>query len=212
MRFWQAVGDSSFLLLIFTMAIGPIAKQWSSAARLVPWRRETGIWLGPMAFLHTFLVWNGWARWDMWRFLGYEFVPELNRLARLEPGFGLSNIIGMVAIFLTLVLVATSSNRAVKLFGSSAWKWLQYGSYTVFYLVVIHSLYFLFLHYTASFHRPVPNDPNWFRYPFLILALIVPILQASAFIKTVKQRGRQRAPSRGTNSAKRRQAKKRVSA
>lgn len=196
MRFWRAVGDSSSLLLFFTMAIGPIAKQWPLATRLVPWRRETGIWFGLMAFLHTFLVWNGWARWDIWRFLGYEFVPQLNRLARLEPGFGLSNIIGMVAIFLTLALVATSSSRAVKLLGSSAWKWLQYASYTVFYLVVLHTLYFLFIHYTASFHRPVPEDPNWFRFPFLILALVIPILQTIAFVKTVGQRGRQQAPLR----------------
>ncbi len=212
MRFWRAVGDSSFLLLFFTMAIGPIAKQWSSAGRLIPWRRETGIWFGLMALLHTFLVWNGWARWDIWRFLGYEFVPQLNRLARLEPGFGLSNIIGMVALFLALVLVATSSNWAVKLLGSSAWKWLQYGSYTIFYLVVIHSLYFLYLHYTASFHRPVPNNPNWFRYPFLILALMIPILQANAFIKTVRQRNHQRISASKTKSAKRRQVKKRIGA
>lgn len=210
MRLWRAAGDSSFLLLVFTMAIGPIAKQWSSAGRLVPWRRETGIWFGLIALLHTFLVWKGWARWDVWRFLGYEFVPELNRLARLEPGFGLSNIIGMVAIFLTLVLMATSSNRAIKLFGSSSWKWLQYGSYTVFYLVVIHTLYFLFLHFTASFHRPVPDDPNWFRYPFLILALIVPILQANAFVKTVKGRSRQRDSSPETKN--RRKVKRRVRA
>jgi sulfoxide reductase heme-binding subunit YedZ len=72
--------------------------------------------------------------------------------------------------------------------GASAWKWLQYGSYTVFYLVVLHTLYFLFLHYTVSFHRRVPDNPNWFRYPFLILSLLVPLLQTGAFLKTVRQR------------------------
>ncbi|MFZ1396105.1 MAG: hypothetical protein WAS33_04360 [Candidatus Promineifilaceae bacterium] len=188
MRFWRAVGDSSFLLLFFTMLIGPLAKHWPAAGRLVPWRREAGIWFGLMAFLHTFLVWNGWARWDIWRFLGYEFIPELGRLARLEPGFGLANVVGMVAVLLTVALVATSSSWAVNSLGSSAWKWLQYGSYTVFYLVVLHTVYFLFIHYTISFHRPVPENPNWFRYPFLILSLIVPALQISAFVKTVRQR------------------------
>jgi sulfoxide reductase heme-binding subunit YedZ len=188
MRFWRAVGDSSFLLLFFTMAIGPLTKLWLPAGKFVPWRRETGIWFGIMTFLHTFLIWNGWARWDVWRFLGYEYIPELDRLARLEPGFGLSNLIGMVAVLLTLVLVATSSNWAVNRLGASAWKWLQYGSYTVFYLVVLHTLYFLFLHYTVSFHRRVPDNPNWFRYPFLILSLLVPLLQTGAFLKTVRQR------------------------
>ncbi len=188
MRFWRVVGDSSFLLLFFTMVIGPLAKMWPSAGKLVPWRRETGIWFGLMAFLHTFLIWRGWARWDVWRFLGYEYIPELDRLARLEPGFGLSNIIGMAAVLLTLALVATSSNWAVNRLGASAWKWLQYGAYSVFYLVVLHAVYFLFLHYTLSFHRRVPDNPNWFRYPFLILSLLVPLLQTAAFIKTVRQR------------------------
>ena len=209
MRFWRAVGDSSFVLLFFTMIIGPLAKHWPAAGRLVPWRRETGIWFGLMAFLHTFLVWQGWARWDIWRFLGYEFIPELGRLARLEPGFGLSNVIGMVAIVLTLALVATSSTKAVNFLGASAWKWLQYGSYTVFYLVVIHTVYFLFIHYTVSFHRPVPENPNWFRYQFLILSLIVPALQMSAFIKTVRQR--QPAPSTSVKNSRRNRRKAQAS-
>jgi hypothetical protein len=68
-----------------------------------PWRHETGIWFGLMALLHAFLVWHGWARWDIWRFLGYEFIPELDRLVRLEPGFGLANLVGMVALIFTLV-------------------------------------------------------------------------------------------------------------
>jgi sulfoxide reductase heme-binding subunit YedZ len=204
MRFWRAVGDSSFLLLFFTMIIGPLAKHWPAASRYVPWRRETGIWFGMMAFLHTFLVWDGWARWDIWRFLGYEFIPELDRLARIEPGFGLSNVIGMVAVLLTLSLVATSSSGAVNYLGASAWKWLQYGSYTVYYLVILHTIYFLFIHYTVSFHRPVPDNPNWFRYPFLILSLLVPALQMSAFVKTVKQR---RPSSRTQTTAGRNQSR-----
>ena len=210
MRFWRAVGDSSFLLLIFTLAIGPLAKLKPGFAKWVPWRREAGIWFGLMAFFHTFLVWHGWARWDIWRFLGYEFIPELNRLARLEPGFGLSNIIGMLAVFLTIVLVATSSNWAVNKLGASAWKWLQYGSYSVFYLVVIHSLYFLFLHYTESFHRRVPDNPNWFRYPFLILSLTIPILQMMAFIKAVRARQNQHAAADGRQRRRRKAAKRTV--
>lgn len=188
MRLWRAIGDSSVLLLFVTMMIGPLARLWPPIARLVPWRRETGIWFGVMAFIHTFLVFDGWARWEWTRFLGYEFVPQLGRLARLEPGFGLANLVGLVAVFLTVFLVASSSNWAIDRLGAAAWKWLQYGSYTVFYLVVLHTLYFLFMHYTISFHRQVPDDPNWFRYPFLILSFLIPALQAAAFIKIVVRR------------------------
>ena len=190
MRLWRAVGDSALLLLFFTLAIGPIARLWPPAARLVSWRRETGIWYGLAAVAHTLLVFDGWTRWDWLRFLGYEFIPALNRTARMEPGFGLANLIGLVAIFLTLLLVATSSNWAINKLGASAWKWLQYGSYTVFYLVVLHTMYFLFIHYTVSFHRQVPPDPNWFQTPFLILAFTIPLLQAAAFVKTVSRRQR----------------------
>lgn len=188
MRLWRAIGDSSFLLLFFTLAIGPVARLWPATARLVPWRRETGIWYGLTAFLHTFLVWDGWARWDWQRFLGYEFVPELGRVARLEPGFGLANLVGLVAVILTLLLVATSANWAVNRLGASAWKWLQYGSYTVFYLVVLHTLYFLFMHYTVSFHRRVPEEANWFQVPFLVLAALIPLLQGAAFLKAISSR------------------------
>ena len=188
MRLWRAVGDGSLLLLFFTLAIGPIVQFWPGARRLIPWRRETGIWYGLLALAHTLLVFSGWARWDVARFFGYEFLPQLERYARVEPGFGLSNAVGLVAVFLTLILVATSANWALNLLGASAWKWLQYGAYTVFYLVVLHTLYFLFMHYTASFHRSVPDDPNWFRYPFLILTLAIPTLQMAAFFKTVGRR------------------------
>ena len=187
MRFWRAVGDGSFMLLFFTLAIGPLAKLWPATNRLLPWRRETGIWFGLLALGHTYLILKGWARWDVRRFFGYEYLDQFDRYVRLEPGFGLSNAIGLVAVFLTLLLMATSSDWAVNRLGASAWKWLQYGSYTVFYLVVLHTLYFLFIHYTASFHRRVP-EPNWFRYPFLILSLIIPVLQGIAFIKLVSRR------------------------
>lgn len=188
MRLWRAIGDSSFLLLFLTLALGPLARLWSPLTRLVVWRRETGIWYGLLAFAHTLLIFSGWVRWDWLRFFGYEFIPELGRTARMEPGFGLANLIGLVAVMLSLVLVATSSNWAVNRLGAAAWKWLQYGSYTVFYLIVLHTLYFLFMHYTLSFHRVPPADPNWFRYPFLVLSLLIPLLQAAAFIKTVARK------------------------
>lgn len=188
MRLWRAIGDGSFLLLFFTLAIGPIAKLWNPTARLIAWRRETGIWYGLLAFVHTLLILSGWVRWEWLRFWGYEFIPQLERVARMEPGFGLANLIGLVAVMITLLLVATSSTWAVDLLGASAWKWLQYGSYTVFYLVVLHTLYFLFIHYTISFHRTPPDDPNWFRYPFLVLAFLIPALQTAAFVQTVTRR------------------------
>ena len=208
MRFWRAVGDSSFILLFLTLAIGPLVKLWPSVSSVIPWRREMGIWYGLLAIGHTLLILDGWVRWDFMRFFGYEFLPALERYARLEPGFGLSNAIGMTAVAGSLLLMATSSNLAVNLLGPSAWKWLQNSAYVVFYLVALHTFYFLFMHYTVSFHRPVPDEANWFSYPFLALVAAIPILQASAYVKIVMKRARtpekaekRRSKRRGTKEA-----------
>ena len=187
MRFWRAVGDGSFVLLFLVLVLGPAARHWPAISRLLSWRRELGIWFAILAIAHTLLVLDGWIRWEWLRFFGYEFLNQFGRYARVEPGFGLSNLVGIVATVMAVPLMITSSNWAVKRLGGSAWKWLHVGTYTIFYLVVLHSLYFLFMHYTVSFHRP-PPDPNWFRYPFLVTALLVLVIQMSAFVLTVRKR------------------------
>ena len=187
MRLWRAFGDASLVLLAASLALGPLARLWPRLARLLPIRRELGIDFAVLASIHTLLVLNGWVRWDLLRFLGYEYIDAAGRWVRLESGFGLANIAGVVALVWALILAGTSSDRATRFLGPSAWKWLHSGAYTIFYLVTLHTAYFLFLHYTYSFHRPVP-PPDWFRWPFLILAGAVVGLQAAAFAVTVRRR------------------------
>lgn len=189
MRLWKAVGDASLLLLYATVSMGPVARLWSGAARFLSYRREAGVWFGLLALLHTFLILDGWARWNVDRFLGYEYIPELDRLVRLEPGFGLANILGLVAVVMTIPLIATSTDWAMRTLGGSAWKFLHNATYVIFWLVVVHTAYFLFLHYTAHFHR-LPPPPDWARFPFLGLTLAVVVLQAVAFVATVRRRSR----------------------
>lgn len=80
--------------------------------------------------------------------------------------------------------MATSSDRALRLLGPSAWRWLHNAAYVVFYFVLIHTAYFLFIHFTLSFHKQ-PPPVDWFRIPFVILGASVMALQAAAFVKTV---------------------------
>jgi len=188
MRFWRAIGDASLLLLWLVLMIGPLSRVWLAARALLSWRREIGIWCGILGVAHGVLILNGWVRWDISVFFGYEFIPQLDRLARIEPGFGLANVLGMLAFFWLLVLTATSSDWAMNRLGSAAWKWLHNGAYIVFYLIVAHTFYFLFMHYTASFHRNVPTSSNWFQIPFVLLALSVPILQVIGFLNTINAR------------------------
>lgn len=187
MRLWKALGDSGLLLLIVTMSLGPVARLWRPLGRLVRLRRAMGVWFAIIAALHTLLIVNGWARWSFLRFMGFEFVPELGRWARLEPGFGLANLIGAVAMAWAVALALTSNDRAVKKLGARGWKWLHNTAHVVFYLVALHTAYFLFLHYTASFHR-LPPPPNPLRWPILILMLAVIGAQMIAFRTEVRRK------------------------
>lgn len=187
MRLWKAIGDASLVLLLATVALGPLARLWRPARRLLSWRREIGIWFGVLATVHTVLILNGWARWSLGRLFGYEFVPQLGRTARMEPGFGLANLLGLLALAWTLALVATSTDRAVRRLGARAWKWLHNATHTIFYLATVHVAYFLFIHYSRSFHRQ-PPPPDWFRAPFVVLAVAVVVLQLAAFAATVRRR------------------------
>lgn len=185
MRLWRAFGDAAFVWLFLTLLIGPLTKLWGGVARMMPWRRYTGIWFAVLSVIHTLLIWKGWARWEVYRFLGYEYVPQLGRLARLEPGFGLANILGSVALIWAVMLMLTSTEWAIRKLGGSAWKWLHQGAHTILYLTGIHSAYYFFIHYTLSFHRQVP-PPNWFRGPVLLMILIVLVVQLLAYARTVK--------------------------
>lgn len=71
MRLWRAFGDAAVMLLLVALAMGPAARLAPPLARLLPWRREFGVWFGLAALVHTLIVLDGWARWDVARFLGY---------------------------------------------------------------------------------------------------------------------------------------------
>lgn len=192
MRLWKAVGDTAFVLLLVTLALGPLSRIVRPVIRVLVWRRQFGIWFAVMAGLHGVLVVHGWARWSLRRFLGYEVVPQLGREARLEPGFGLANLIGLTALVFALVLAATSSDLALRRLGASAWKWLHHSALFIFYLSLLHAGYFLFLHYTVSFHKQVP-PPDWFRGPFVALGAGLLMLQGVAFAKTARRASRRPA-------------------
>ena len=197
MRFWRAVGDGSLILLYLTMALGPATRFLPRVSILLPYRRELGIWFGIFAIVHTIIILDGWARWDVSLFMGYQFIPEMGRIVRLESGFGMANLLGLLAVLIALPLMATSADWATRALGASAWKFLHYGAYTIFYLVALHTAYFLYIHFTPTFHRTVP-EANWFQIPFAVLTLIVLTLQAGAFLKTVA-RQRRGTSRRGTS-------------
>lgn len=193
MRFWRAVGDASLIFLYVTLALGPATRFLPSISLLLPYRRELGVWFGIFAIVHTIIIFDGWVQWDVFQFIGYQFIPQLQQMVRLESGFGMANILGLLAVLMALPLMATSADWATRKLGGSSWKFLHRGAYTIFYLVALHTAYFLYIHYTVSFRRAPPPNANWFQIPFAVLTMAVLILQIGAFFKTMR---RQR---RGTN-------------
>lgn len=159
-RLWRALADAGFIFLSACLVIGPLSRLWDPCLYLIPWRREVGIWFAVLVATHALLV------------SGY---------ALREPGIELPAILGLIALFWTLVLAATSSDRAVNFLGVSSWKWLHGMANTIFYLVAAHAAYFLFWRYP---------EENMFQVPFLIMVFAVPILQMSAFAKEVSRQKR----------------------
>ena len=203
MRMWKAVGDASFVLFVLAMLVGPLAVVWRAAGPLLAWRRALGIWFALLALFHAYLVWDGWARWSFSRLMGYEDlsaagVPEP---VLTMPGFGLSNLMGLVALVLALVLAAVSSERAMRGIGPRAWKHLQQYAYVVFYLVALHVAYFMFMHYELGFGQLVMRKglppPNWFRFWALAAMAMVLVVQVVAFVQVARRRRAAAAPDRG---------------
>lgn len=126
MRLWRAFGDTGFIFFFFALTIGPLVKLLPPIRRLIPWRREVGIWLAILVLTHSVLVFRGWAKWDVMRFLEYEFIVQLERYSRMEPGFGLANLVGLIALIWVLVLGATSSKM-----GLIAWVFHPGNSFTM---------------------------------------------------------------------------------
>jgi len=193
-RYNRAFGDASLILVSLAMALGPMTRltSWKWVRRLLPYRREFGIYAVVAALIHTIIVLIGWVELDLWRLFGFEFHPDLQRYVMLRHGFALANAVGILALAYGLILALTSNDASQRLLGLSIWKFLQQGSYVLWWLVVLHTAYFLFVHF-LDFHRQTP-DPNWAQWPFVILVLIVMALQ---FLATLGTWQRQRARTSG---------------
>lgn len=192
-RWNRAVGDISLVLIALSMAIGPLARLWPAFRGAIPWRRELGIYGVLLASAHTTIILAGWVEWDLILLFGYQLHPQTSTYVMVQHGFGLANTIGIIALVYGIVLGVASNDWSHRRLGGSVWKFLQQGSYVLWMLIIIHTAYFLYLHF-QDFHRRVP-DPNWVQIPFAVLVGLVILLQLTAFLKTWKTRRRSRPNS-----------------
>ncbi len=193
-RWNRAFGDVSLVLVAFAMALGPMSRLWRRFTKILPYRRELGIYAVLLALVHSIIILIGWVDVDLMRLIGFEFHPGLERYVMVQQGFGLANLIGVLALLYGAVLALTSNDLSLRWLGTPVWKFVQQGTYVLWWLSVLHTGYFLFMHF-LDFHRQTP-EPNWFQWPFVGLVGVVLILQVGASSVTWRRgRGRAQTPA-----------------
>lgn len=164
----------SFFLLFLTLLIGPIVKLKQQgpvkSALMLPstWRGELGIWFTFFGLMHVVI-------------LAFD-RPILSFIELGGGGYGLANLLGLVALIWALILSATSCSKAIRYLGVTSWKWVQSFAYLIFYLVSGHYIYFQFF----STYGENPG-PDWFGFVALGMTLVVILLEFVAFVATVKK-------------------------
>ena len=140
---------------------------------------------------HTVIILIGWVELDFARLFGFEYHPQLRRYVMVQQGFALANVVGVAALLYGFVLAATSNDFSQRKLGTSVWKYIQQGAYVLWWLVVLHTAYFLFFHF-LDFHRQTP-EPNWAQWPFVILVGVVLALQLAGTLVTWRTQRSRRA-------------------
>ncbi len=189
-RWNRAVGDMSFVMVAVAMALGPLSRLWRSTVALLPYRRELGIYAVLLAFVHATIILIGWVNLDLMRLIGFEFHPGLQSYVMVQQGFAIANLIGVLALVYGLILAATSNDLSQRWLGTSVWKFVQRGTYVLWWLSVVHTGYFLYLHF-LDFHRATP-EPNWFQWPYVGVVgavLVLQIAASSATLHKTRRRG-----------------------
>lgn len=198
-RWNRATADAALALLTLTMAVGPLVRLVPRLVFLIGYRRELGIHSVLLALVHTAIILDGWVEWDLMRLAGFAFHPGLGQYVMVQHGFGLANLLGIVAVVYGLVLMLTSSDRAVALLTSSTWKFVQRATYVLWMLAVVHTAYFLFMHF-LDYHRNAPV-PNPLRWPLVGAILLVLGLRLAATWATWRRGGRRGAATFGATAA-----------
>tara|TARA_Y100000310_G_scaffold315268_1_gene365604 strand:+ start:753 stop:1439 length:687 start_codon:yes stop_codon:yes gene_type:complete len=162
----------SFFLLFLVLAIGPIMRMKKSTGLLfyftpLSWRGEIGIWFFITGLAHFVFV------------LMRRPLSELIKIG--GSGYGLTNLLGLIALVWALFLAATSFGKIIKFLGVDLWKKLHTMTYVVFYLVAAHFIYFQFF----STYGEV--GPDWFGYLAVALTIIIIVMQVTAFSCMIKK-------------------------
>ena len=135
-----ATGYVALGLLTLTLLIGPanlLLRRRNPVSNYL--RRDAGTWTAIFSVVHVIfgLQVHGGARISA--FLSYFVATDSSLLLN---SFGLGNWTGLAAVVITVGLLATSSDAALRKLKARRWKWLQRLNYGLFALVLLHAFFY----------------------------------------------------------------------
>lgn len=131
-------GYASFVLLVFSLLIGPwkVLRQRRNSVS-INLRRDVGIWAAISSMLHILFGLQVHLKGQilLYFFMSYGgwYIPLLNL-------FGISNYIGAIATLILVLLLALSNDLSLRWLKGRRWKFFQRFNYLLFILVVAHTL------------------------------------------------------------------------
>jgi sulfoxide reductase heme-binding subunit YedZ len=172
-RLGLATGYVSLALLIAALAFGPLNILRGKINPIsTDVRRDTGIWCGVVSIVHFIFGWNVHMR-SRWH---YFFDEAANSWDMRKDFFGIANYTGLLALLLVALLLAISSDRALRKLGGQKWKNLQRLTYALALLVFAHS----------ALYQLLENRQLKFVAFFLLLSTAGLTLQMLGVGKTLK--------------------------
>ncbi|MBI1722478.1 MAG: ferric reductase-like transmembrane domain-containing protein [Gemmatimonadetes bacterium] len=141
-RLTLGTGYAGLAFLGATLVIGP----WNVLmARANPvsmdLRRDTGIWAGILALVHTLIGLTVHMQGRFWLYFVYP-PNQPHRIPLRHDPFGIANYAGLVATLVLILLLALSNDLALRRLGTHRWKTLQRCNYAGFALVAVHTAIF----------------------------------------------------------------------
>jgi len=129
------------ILLAVTLLIGP----WNVLRRKPnpisgDWRRDVGIWAGTLSLVHTVIGQCVHFRGRPWFYYIYQPGRQVHTIPLRHDLFGFSNYTGLCGSLIVLLLLATSSDYALRVLGTPRWKQLQRWNYLAFAFAAAHAL------------------------------------------------------------------------
>jgi sulfoxide reductase heme-binding subunit YedZ len=133
----------ALVLLTATLVIGPWRILRGKAPALsLDLRRDIAIWGGLIGVAHAGIGQCVHLRGRPWLYYVYEKTQE-HLLPIRHDLFGLSNLTGLFAALILLLLLMTSNDASLRKYGGAGWKSLQRWNYACFALAALHTFGYL---------------------------------------------------------------------